>query len=320
MPIRRATPPASRWSAEGPDEALDDGVADESGVAVLVPGEPPAPRRDDEGRVADDEAEALAGDRFEEASEPQLDLGSVQGRRELREGERPLGDVGRDDLVAMGCQMQGLDATTRAEVERAADRAARRPLRDGRRGRPDADDVVRGEWTAAGDLRLVGDDPPVVRLVAVGTQVARGTHLTPARFDQPQRGRTGGRQRRESAVEVDVGHGHTETEASHQHGGGVAVVPGGQVGGERLFPVERRIGDRAEDRTNAVDGVCRVLEVRAKDGEQSAVGARRRRHPPHRMPPVSCKGGAHRPDTGRWAPIRKRSAGQTRLCSSSAWA
>src|SRR4029450_4450660 len=82
---------------EGLDQALEDGIADEASVAVLVRRDVRAPRRDDEGGVADDEVEPLADDRFEEAAGPQIDVGIVEGRRESGEGERPLRGVGRDD-------------------------------------------------------------------------------------------------------------------------------------------------------------------------------------------------------------------------------
>ena len=129
------------------------------------------------------------------------------------EGQGPLGQVGGDDLLAVRPQVERLDPAAGPEVERPAHAAPRRPLGDGRRGRPDAEDVVGRQGLAAGDLGLVGDDPPVVLVVAVGTQVARRPGLATRHLDQPEGGRSRSGQRRQGAVEVGGGDGHTEGEA-----------------------------------------------------------------------------------------------------------
>ena len=99
---------------------------------------------------------------------------------------------------------------------------ARGPLGDGHRGRPDAEDVVRGQGATAGDLGLVRDDPPVVGLVAVGAQVAERSRVTGAELDETQRPGPDRGQAGQGAVEVGRGDGHTEREATRQDGDRVA--------------------------------------------------------------------------------------------------
>ena len=127
----------------------------------------------------------------------------------------------RDDRAAVSGEVQGLDPATGAEVEGPPCGAAGGPLGDGHRGRPDAEDVVRGQGTTAGDLGLVRHDPPVVGLVAVGAQVAERSRVAGAELDEPQRSGPDRGQAGEGAVEVGGGDRHTEREATHQDGGRV---------------------------------------------------------------------------------------------------
>ena len=57
------------------DERPDEGVAGTATVAVLVEREALVARRDDEGRVADDEREPLSCNGIEQVTREQLDLG-----------------------------------------------------------------------------------------------------------------------------------------------------------------------------------------------------------------------------------------------------
>src|SRR5207244_3041267 len=74
-----------------PDEPFAERVAGKAAVAVHERGL----GADDVRRVADEQVEALAGDRLEEVAEPALDgLGPGQERGEGRELERARGDAG----------------------------------------------------------------------------------------------------------------------------------------------------------------------------------------------------------------------------------
>ena len=257
------------------DQLSDDGVADEAGVAVLVGHDTGASGRDDERRVAHDEVEPFARDRVEQVPGPQVDRHLGQRRGEAGEGEGALGDVGRDDRATVPGEVQGLHPAAGAEVESP-------PYR--RRGVHWATVIEAGPtprtWSGAGgppgDLGLVRDDPPVVGLVAVGAQVAERSRVTGAELDEtqrpgPDRGQTG-----QGAVEVGRGDGHTEREATGHDGDRVGDPAGGQVRGQWLLPVERRVRDRPEEGADSVDRVAGAGQIRSEGGQARGVGARRR--------------------------------------------
>ena len=125
------------------NEALRERVAREAAVAVreLRLG------RDHVGRVRDDQVEALALDRLEEAARPDLDVRApVQGRVEARERDRARVHVGRDHVLVMMRGEQRVDAVAGADVERVDARPSGRergkPRRCRREGRDEADGVV----------------------------------------------------------------------------------------------------------------------------------------------------------------------------------
>jgi hypothetical protein len=96
--------------------------------------------------------------------------------------------VGGDDLGGVPGQVERLDATAGAEVERAAHRLAQGQLRERGGGGADAEDVVVGDadLLAVEPGGQVGDDPPVVVVVGVGAAVEERAHLT-ARADEQAR-------------------------------------------------------------------------------------------------------------------------------------
>ena len=169
---------------------------------------------------------------------------------------------------------------------------------------------------AAGDLGLVGDDPPVVLVVAVGAQVAGGSGLR-HRPPRPARGRplrrwsaTGGRGRGPRWRRAYRGRSRGPGPP------GVAAGAGGEVRRQGLLAVQRGVGHGADGRTDPVHGVVGALEVAAEGGEERSVdpmggGEFTARTVPAvpPPPPAACRclnaRGAQRLD-GRCAPRRWR--------------
>ncbi len=150
-----------------------------SPVAVLVV----VVGRDDEGRVGDDEVEALAGDRLEQVA---LDEGhvdhAVEGGVEPGERERPGVAVGGGDAAGVAGGQKGLDPAARAHVEGVGDRAAHGQVRQRpRRGRDADGDVARGAGRGRG------------RTPRAGGRRGRGG---PQGWRRPRRRAGGGRRRR----------------------------------------------------------------------------------------------------------------------------
>ena len=83
--------------------------------------------------------------RVEEGALTDLDqmVQLVEGGVEPCHPQRPLVDVGGDDVPRVAGQVKRLDSAAGAEVEAPADPTAEGELRQGRRGRADAEDVVR---------------------------------------------------------------------------------------------------------------------------------------------------------------------------------
>jgi hypothetical protein len=109
------------------DDEPDDLVTRETRVAVDQ--SRAGGRRDHERRVGGDQVEGLVAHRVEEPARTGLDVRRVvQGRVELRCPHRPGVDVGGDDGVGVGRQVQGLDSAPGAEVEGPGDRLAQGEL------------------------------------------------------------------------------------------------------------------------------------------------------------------------------------------------
>ena len=110
-----------------PHDVLRDGIA----AHAAVPEQVGAFGRDDIRRVGDDEIELLALDRVEEAAcRVSTLLDAVEGRVELRVGERPRVHVGRDDALGVGGEQDRLDPVTGAKVERTLALAANGQVRE----------------------------------------------------------------------------------------------------------------------------------------------------------------------------------------------
>ena len=152
-------------------------------------------RRDHERRVGGDQVERLGRDGREERPVADVDRRRAWLRAALnRVIHRPAVDVGGDDVPACAGEVQCLDAAAGAEVEGTADRLAHRQLRQGRRGRADAEHVVggdpdRGPVEAGGQ---VADDPQVARRrSAYGRTSSRARTSPPDAPDEARVARAG---------------------------------------------------------------------------------------------------------------------------------
>ena len=131
LPSSCATPPGARCAPTPRTNSETRSSPTSPAVAVLVGRNPRHPGRDHERRVRHDAVELLARDRLEQTAEPHLDpVHAVQQSVQPREGERPPGDVGRDDMrrrraarAAPGCR---IPSRCRALVAPASAAAARR--------------------------------------------------------------------------------------------------------------------------------------------------------------------------------------------------
>ena len=145
-----------------------DGVAGPAGVAVGV-------RRDarsgHERRVADDEIEAFAADRFGQVALAEIPVQTGQRGRRRGEAERARRQIGRGDPLRVRGQVQSLHAAAGTEVERTADR--RPDHRVGERGGrvADAEHVVRPQRSRSAARWQVGHHPPGI---AVRLQIQAG--------------------------------------------------------------------------------------------------------------------------------------------------
>jgi hypothetical protein len=134
---------------------------------------------DHERRVGGDEVVRLARHRLPQRALAQLESDPVEGGVEGGDAQRPLVDVGRDDLIGVGGQVQRLDAAARAEVEGPDGPVADGELGQRRGGRADAEHVV-GRHPNQLSVETgcqVADHPPVVVVVGVGPAVEQGSHL-----------------------------------------------------------------------------------------------------------------------------------------------
>ena len=103
---------------EVPGGLADQVLAEPVRVGAAVPERVPGVRRDDIGRVAQDEVEALAGDGIEQASLAELDVRHlVQTGVERGEVERPRVHVDRHDALAVAGGPDRLNARARPDVE-----------------------------------------------------------------------------------------------------------------------------------------------------------------------------------------------------------
>ena len=131
------------------DERPDEGVAGAATVAVLVERQALVARRDDEGRVADDERERLSRNGIEQVAREQLDVGTAPAPADAASARLNAAYASaRSEMsvatIERACpvEVQGLHAAPRAEVERALDGSTDGPRREGRRGAADAEHVV----------------------------------------------------------------------------------------------------------------------------------------------------------------------------------
>ena len=146
--------------ADVANQVAHDGVTHRTAVAVLVLGHAGATRRDDERRVAHDEVESAAGDRFEHRTSEHLDVEIVEGGVEADEGERACREVRGDDVLDVAREVHGLNTAAGAEVEGGADGASRGPSCEGRRRATDAEHMIGFEHLARRDLREIRCQPP----------------------------------------------------------------------------------------------------------------------------------------------------------------
>jgi hypothetical protein len=127
-------------------DALADDACRELVTVVRSVAIRPAPlRRDDERRVARDQAELLALDRLEEASAPALDVvESAERGVELGEAERARIHIGRDDVLAVARDEERLNAVPGSDVQRALHlRAGSQQIAEARRRRVGRDVIGR---------------------------------------------------------------------------------------------------------------------------------------------------------------------------------
>jgi hypothetical protein len=167
------------------DDPLDDRVGRQAGVAV---DQSLAGRRGDhERRVGRDQVEGVAGDGLEERALADVDVReAVQRSVEAGEPQGPLVDVGGHDVLGVGRQVQGLDATAGAEVQGAAHWLTQGELGEGGGGRTDPEHVVRldADRRAVETRRQVGGDPQVPVLGGVGPDVQQWPDLVGRSLDE----------------------------------------------------------------------------------------------------------------------------------------
>ena len=241
----------------------DDLVTRETGVAVDQ--SRAGGRRDHERRVGGDQVERLVPHRVEERTRADLDVRQlVEGRVELRRPHGPGVDVGGDDGVGVGRQVQRLDSAPGAEVEGPGDRLAQRELGQRGRGGADAEHVVVGDADvrAVEAGREVGDDPQVAVVGGVRADVEQRAYLAAGGTeeagvlelaDQPGQG----------ALGVLGGDRRLEQEQPGQRGERRAVArpPQGRRG---LVAAERLVGAGAEQVGDGVVGEAGGLQGRAQ--------------------------------------------------------
>ena len=153
-----ANPPSCRCRAAPVTASRESASPAEPAVAVgeLVH------RRDDEGRIRDDEPELLVPNGLEQVALPPLDvLDAVQSCVEPGEAECARVQVDADDVLAVARCEERLDAGAGAEVEGGLHRPAHGQRGERPRGRPDLEDVV---LPAPGRRAVRRDDEPFERL------------------------------------------------------------------------------------------------------------------------------------------------------------
>ena len=147
--VRASPEPADHQRRESAGRQMRDALPDdprrELVAVVRTVAIGPAPlRRDDERRVARDQAELFAVDRLEEASAPALDVVEPAERRvELGESERAGIHIGRDDVLAVARNEKRLNSVSRSDVEGSLNIGARSQQIAQPRSRRVGRDVVR---------------------------------------------------------------------------------------------------------------------------------------------------------------------------------
>ncbi len=204
--------------ADGAHEVGDDRVTGGAAVAILVQRHLARARRDDEGRIADDELKALSRNGIEHRSGAQVPVDLVEGGVESGEGQRALGEVGGDDGVGVRAEVEGLHAAAGADVERGTHGPANRPRRQGRRGPTDPEDVVVAHRRPGRDLGQVGGDPPVTVVGGIRAHVDAGDDAVTLLVDEAERDCTLRAQGGQGAV--DLGHVHRVAQREEANEGG----------------------------------------------------------------------------------------------------
>ena len=246
--------PPSRYSKSG--TAPDRGVMTNGGLLTTSPNRSPAT------------GSSIDPERTSHSASSRAALKRAKARARSRQ-------VGDDDLVGVGLEVQGLHAAAGAEVERAVDVRPGGPRRQGRRGATDAEHVVLAQRAPGRDLTEVGGDPPVDAVGGVRAQVAQRDDGIPLGLDQAELHRAvdaEGGQRGRSLGDVD---GVAEREQPHQGRARGGRGGGDPLRGQRLVAVEGGGGHRAEQLGDARDGVARGDEVGAQGGDEGGVDAGR---------------------------------------------
>ena len=164
------------------DHGLDNAVADQPAIPVLVLGHALTARGDHERRIGHDAVEPFPRDRVVQASRPELDVPDpVQRRVQSSDLEGPLRDVGGDHLVGVPGRVHGLDAAAGAQVEHALHRGLDHQAAERHRRPADAEHVLLGQRLTEGEFPEVGDDPPLAGSEsireAVRSQIEQGPKL-----------------------------------------------------------------------------------------------------------------------------------------------
>ena len=119
-------------SRAGADNMLNHSITGKSGVAIdqaLAGG-----RGDHEWRIGDDQVEGFIHHRLEIAAIAHIDIDLIELSVETCQPQGTGIDVGRDDMLGMGGQMQRLHPTAGAQIECGAHLVADGHLGQGCRG------------------------------------------------------------------------------------------------------------------------------------------------------------------------------------------
>jgi len=153
------------------NQRLADAVAGQPRIPV---GETHFTVTDDEWRVADDQVEVVIGDRLVQRALPQVPLLAVQPGGGAGQRQSPRVGISGHHRLRMTRQVQGLNATTGADVECPLDRQPDDAASQRDRRGTEAQHMVPADRAGSGVRVQVGDQQVLIAICGVGPDVQGG--------------------------------------------------------------------------------------------------------------------------------------------------